>query len=198
MDKKNLLNGKPYHYVALDALKKLKPGKLLELGIGNGRMLEQAQLLGYEVQGVDIDENFLSISKKKGFNVKKLDLNNSLPFKDGSFDYVMSFEVLEHIPNFKKTIQEINRVLKKGGKAILSTPNCGLWRYRFALLFTGNMPPEYDGAEGHVNHYSFNQWKKMLEKYFEVKSENTEVISRKLRLSTNFFSKYSFFVCEKP
>ena len=197
MAEQNLLNGKPYHYVALEALKKLNPGKLLELGIGNSRMLEQAQLLGYKVQGADIDENFLSIAREKKFNVKKLDLNNPLPFKDCSFDYVMSLEVIEHIPNFKNILKEINRVLKKGGTAILSMPNCGLWCYRFALFFTGNMPPEYDGSDGHVNHYSFNQWKKMLETYFEVESVNTEVISRKLRLSTNFFSKYSFFVCKK-
>lgn len=49
----------------------------------------------------------------------------SLPFEDNSFDIVVSFEVIEHIPKKTETImfKEINRVLKKDGSFFLSTPN---------------------------------------------------------------------------
>lgn len=46
-----------------------------------------------------------------------------LPFRDSSFDMVFSFNTLEHIPQKSKTVKEINRVLKKGGLAVIVVPN---------------------------------------------------------------------------
>ena len=46
-----------------------------------------------------------------------------LPFKDESFDYVVSFQVIEHIADDKRFIREVHRVLRKGGKFIVTTPN---------------------------------------------------------------------------
>ena len=56
----------------------------------------------------------------KGVN-HKVDLQN-LPFPDSTYDLVFASHVLEHIPNDKKAIQEIRRILKPGGIAILPVP----------------------------------------------------------------------------
>ena len=45
-----------------------------------------------------------------------------LPFKDNEFDFILCNHVLEHIPNDTKAMQELYRILKKGGKAILQIP----------------------------------------------------------------------------
>ena len=46
----------------------------------------------------------------------------NLPFDDNSFDLVISFEVLEHIPNLEQILLEISRVIKPGGKFFFTTP----------------------------------------------------------------------------
>lgn len=47
----------------------------------------------------------------------------SLPFADDSFDIVICFEVIEHLKNYERLLSETQRVLRRGGKLILSTPN---------------------------------------------------------------------------
>jgi SAM-dependent methyltransferase len=51
----------------------------------------------------------------------KADICN-LPFEDASFDWILCNHVLEHIPNDQKAMQELFRVLKPGGKALLQVP----------------------------------------------------------------------------
>ena len=46
-----------------------------------------------------------------------------LKFDDNSIDFVVTFQVIEHIKDDEKFVQEIHRVLKPGGKLILTTPN---------------------------------------------------------------------------
>lgn len=46
----------------------------------------------------------------------------TLPFSDGEFDAVVAFEVFEHLPHPSKSLNEINRVLKKGGLILISSP----------------------------------------------------------------------------
>lgn len=48
---------------------------------------------------------------------------NALPFGDGTFDLVTSFETIEHIPRYQFFLKELRRVTKEGGQLILSTPN---------------------------------------------------------------------------
>lgn len=47
----------------------------------------------------------------------------ALPFRDAAFDCAISFEVIEHIPNVRRYLHEIKRVLGKAGAVIISTPN---------------------------------------------------------------------------
>lgn len=46
----------------------------------------------------------------------------AIPFKNGSFDAVLSFEVIEHIDNYESYLSEVSRVLRQGGRFIISTP----------------------------------------------------------------------------
>ena len=74
-----------------------------------------------------------------------------LTFADGTFDFVLSFEVLEHVPNYRKALQECFRVLRAGGKLVISVPFHGEAETveRCRLLPDGSiehyLPPEYHG-----------------------------------------------------
>jgi len=59
----------------------------------------------------------------KGYKALIVGEGLSLPFTDDLFDIVICTEVIEHVVEVRQLISEINRVLKQGGKLILSTPN---------------------------------------------------------------------------
>ncbi len=103
--------------------------KVLDAGCGIGLYgLNYAIKQKADVIGVDMSkdkiENAEKLKKSLGItNIKfeKGDLTN-LKFKDNSFDFVLCSDVLEHIPNDKKALKELARVLKKGGSLILTFP----------------------------------------------------------------------------
>lgn len=95
--------------------------KVLELGTGNGEFMSELKKRGYDVIGLDILPNKKLL--EKGFDIRKYDLNEGLPFKQSSFDVVIGLEVLEHLYNPYEMMKEIKRVLKPNGYAIISMPN---------------------------------------------------------------------------
>lgn len=93
-------------------------GKILDVGSGTGIILENIDLLPENYFGLDISENMLKISKKKfpSHFFFKGDMSN-MPFKDNSFDSVISlFGSFSYSLDHLKTVQEIERVLKPNGK----------------------------------------------------------------------------------
>jgi len=66
-----------------------------------------------------------------------VDLNRFLPFRAGAFDAVNLVEVIEHIEGQAQLIREIRRVLKPGGRVLISTPNILNLFSRVRFLFTG-------------------------------------------------------------
>lgn len=98
----------------------------------SGRVLEIGTGTGY---GVDIiaprAEHFTTLDKFRSPDLGVLPENVEfkeaivppLPFADDSFDYVVSFQVIEHIRRDRTFVAEVHRVLKPGGRFIVSTPN---------------------------------------------------------------------------
>jgi len=99
--------------------------KLLEIGFGMGTDLFQFAAAGSHVYGVDLSPAHLEIAQKRfalynvPANLRLADAEN-LPFKNETFDAVYSFGVIHHSPDTPKCIAEIHRVLKPGGRAIIS------------------------------------------------------------------------------
>ena len=127
----------------------LVSGDVLEIGTGMG--------YGVEVVAPAADK-YVTIDKSCAYNVE-LPANAEfrqmtvppLDFADESFDYVISFQVIEHIKNEKEFVAEVSRVLRKGGKFIVSTPNA---------------PMSLTRNPWHVREYTAEELKKLLSKEF--------------------------------
>ena len=127
-------------------------GCVLEIGTGTG-------------YGIDIiaphAEHFTTLDKFRSPDLGELPTNVEfveatvppLPFADESFDYVVSFQVIEHIRRDKAFVAEVHRVLKPGGRFIVSTPN---------------RPMSLTRNPWHVREYTAAQLRELLAEFSEV------------------------------
>ena len=123
-----LVSDNPIHQRLLKAYIAAQPwisGNLLEIGCGEGRGVKTLLPFADSYLGLDKIQEVIDSLRLK---FPKVEFRQAVipPFHgiaDNSFDTVVSFQVIEHIPNDRLFLQEIYRVLKPGGKAIISTPN---------------------------------------------------------------------------
>lgn len=98
---------------------------VLDLGAGDGRYLELfASLLppGAAVVGCEISLRRARRIHAKGFRVVVAQ-SEALPFRDAAFDLVSFMEVIEHTRAPDRSLDEVRRVLRRGGQLALTTPN---------------------------------------------------------------------------
>lgn len=104
-----------------------------------------------------------------------------VPFEDESFDFVVSFQVIEHIRKDKVLVDEIHRVLKPGGTAILSTPNKDMSLTRNPFHVREYTPEEFDrllsGRFARVNRGGIAGNEKIM-RYYEDNRKGVEAITR--------------------
>lgn len=114
--------------------------RVLDIGCGDGTIDVYLQNnLGVKVVGIDISKGAVEKAKQKGVEAKVASAEEKLPFKNHEFDAVFWGDNIEHLIDPEFTGREIKRVLKPGGKLILSTPNYGYWRYRLYFLLHGGL-----------------------------------------------------------
>ncbi len=104
----------------IDLFLEMEKGKVLDIPAGMGQEAAQLLLLGYQVLAADL---FPPRIPNRAFPWVTVDANVSFPFRSATFDYVLSREGIEHLENQASFLRECGRVLKPGGKLILTTPN---------------------------------------------------------------------------
>lgn len=98
-------------------------GKLLDVGCGNGEFLAMMRYLGWEVMGVEPDEEAVKVAHEQfGLSVYKGTLEEA-GFPDDMFDAITMNHVIEHVFDPISTFKEVLRVLKHGGRLVVLTPN---------------------------------------------------------------------------
>ena len=99
------------------------PGRLLDIGCGNGHLLLEARNAGWEVEGMELSPAYVeAISSKLEVEVYLTDLFDFDP-SGSKFDLVVMRHVLEHIPDSIAAFGKIRDLLKPGGSTLLEFPN---------------------------------------------------------------------------
>jgi ubiquinone/menaquinone biosynthesis C-methylase UbiE len=143
--------------------------KILDIGCGTGETLTflENYLERPDLYGVDNLPAAIDFAKKRGHkNILKVDAQK-LPFKDNTFDYVLFLDVIEHIKDDVAILSEAKRVLKKGGRIIITTP---------ALQFIWS---DHDTEQGHYRRYTRRRMRDL---------------GKKTRLAIDQMSYFNFFL----
>ncbi len=98
-----------------------RPGTVLaDLGCGGGLMAPHARRLGYEHVGVDLTTTALLQARARGVRPVRGDVTR-LPLADATAEVVVAGEILEHVADPVRVVQEAARVLRPGGRLVLDT-----------------------------------------------------------------------------
>ena len=125
----------------------LRKGSVLDVGCGDGLLLEHLKRRGLAVSGIDISAVALRICAERGLDCVQGDISERLPFEDGAFDSVLLIDVLEHLFQPLEVLKEAARVARK--HVFISVPNFISLPARLQMLF-GRVPENNTPRDGHV------------------------------------------------
>ncbi len=142
-------------------IKPLKANSILDVGCGEGFTLKKLEekKLGKKNEGIDYSDDAIKIGKKiyPELALFKGDVYG-LKYKDNTFDLSLCTEVLEHLEDPKKAVEEIKRVTNK--YIIFSVPNEPF--FIGANLFRGKYLKNFGNHPEHINHWSAWGFEKFL------------------------------------
>jgi SAM-dependent methyltransferase len=127
---------------ALASLEGLPAGRVLDAPCGDGTLARELSARGWQAWAADIAPP----ARRDGEDVRvlRLDLDAPLPFADGAFDAVVSLEGIEHLLAPARCLAEFCRILRPGGRLVVTTPNVNnvqsRWHYLVAGRFSGFRP----------------------------------------------------------
>lgn len=122
----------------------LKPGRLLDVGCGNGSFLAGMFELGWEGTGVDFDEKGVATARShNGLSIHHGSVEE-MHFPPNSYDAITLSNVIEHVPNPLATFKELTRILAPGGRLVIITPNINsIGHSIFGRCWRGLEPPRH-------------------------------------------------------
>ncbi len=108
-------------------------GDVLELCVGSGLLVDQIPRTYASYTGLDISQPLLDTLHRRMPEVKLFQGDaEELPFEDESFDAVLVFAGLHHLPHYKRSLYHAHRVLRRGGLFVCFEPNKHAW-YRVPM-----------------------------------------------------------------
>ncbi len=166
-----------------------KGDRVLDAACGSGYGTAILAEATDKITGVDVSEHAINFAKK---NFQKesaefllADLSKKTPFADETFDRIVSFETIEHLPNPEGLLKEFQRILKPGGMLIVSTPD-------------KNLVQKVDpNSKFHVHEFTKGEFVSALNKLFFIEEMFGKIPYQELSLSqklTKFMIRCVIFV----
>lgn len=175
----------------LEELAKQKPKSILDAGCGRGFYVKTVSFFDFpqKITGIDIQDIYVKKAQKITRDDSRISVQKAsiyaLPFKDNSFDFIINSEVLEHLDNDVKAINELHRVLKKDGVIVITVPNNNfpfLWdplNWLLMRLFNSHIPKHIWWLAGiwadHERLYTKKEIVSLVEKKFAIKKQYSVV-----------------------
>jgi 2-polyprenyl-3-methyl-5-hydroxy-6-metoxy-1,4-benzoquinol methylase len=127
--------------------------RVLDLGCGDGPFVPALLGAGAEVTGADIAEGALERARRRAPEARyvRIEPHGPWPFGERAFDVVWASEVMEHVADTERWINEVRRVLVRGGSLLVTTPSVGVLAE----------PPDPRGQ--HLRFYSAGSLRGLLE-----------------------------------
>lgn len=153
-----------------------KPSKVLDVGCADGAFINKLSKTFPKTKfyGIDCYSKAIKNGRKRysQLNLRVAD-SHKLPFKDKSFNLLISTETLEHVVDPDKTIRELKRVMKDDGSIIIELDS-GSWLFRFVWYFWKKFFKGKVWKDSHLHFFDI----KILEALF--KKHNLKIIKKKL------------------
>ena len=165
--------------------------RVLDLGCRSGALTKHF-LEGNSVVGLDVDRAALEKAAALGVEPVQANVDDPLPFDEGSFDAVVAGELFEHLQFPDALVTEIRRVLRTGGVLVGSVPNA--FRVQSRLRFLCGGPPEDDPT--HLRMFSPDAMRALLGEFDDVRIDF--VGGRYARLSARLFARDLVFSAVRP
>ena len=132
-----------------------RPGeRVLALGCGAGRFVAALRDAGADPVGVELAEAALTRARANapGADLRLVEPDGSLPLDHGSVDLVWCSEVLEHVADTEHLLLEVRRVLRPGGRLLVTVPFHG--RVKGALIALLRFDAHFDPLGQHLRFYT--------------------------------------------
>ena len=140
---------------------------ILDFGCGNGLILKEIGNMNPEAEliGIDVSENALHSAARVLPRARflKIEDGSLLPLESNSIDFIFCSEVIEHILDTENAFSEISRVLKPGGRILITTPHHGIIKNIIITLFA--FDKHFNPAGPHIRFFSKKSVSRLLKKF---------------------------------
>jgi 2-polyprenyl-3-methyl-5-hydroxy-6-metoxy-1,4-benzoquinol methylase len=122
-----------------------RPGRVLDVGCGDGSRLARLSLAGWSGTGCDVDEAAVVVARRvTGGDVHIGTIVDIANEGIDGFDAIVMFHVLEHLPDPLAAVARSRELLRPGGVLVIATPNAGSWLHRrYGAGWRGLEPPRH-------------------------------------------------------
>lgn len=151
----------------LKIIRRYDPGKILDLGAGNGDLCNSIHNAGFNVVGIEPDEEGYLLAKENYKDIRFYNLScydSPVKLPESSFDFIVSTEVIEHLYSPAELLRFAREILSEKGRILLTAPFHGYLKNLIISLVNGwDMQHTSLWKGGHVKFWSFKTISKLLE-----------------------------------
>jgi 2-polyprenyl-6-hydroxyphenyl methylase/3-demethylubiquinone-9 3-methyltransferase len=170
--------------------------RVLDVGCGEGVFAEELSRSGAAVVGIDVADEPLARARRlhPELDLRLVDGEGAWDLADASFDVVWAGEVIEHVADTATWLSEVRRVLRPGGRLLLSTPDHGRLAMLRLALSRSAFSAHFDPRGEHLRFYSRETLTALLEDFrfeqLEVRSVGRPPGARRLLLARGVRARF--------